>query len=54
MKMGRPTLNTTPRDKRLSIRVTAEELEKIQRVCIQNNIQYLDIVMKGLEYWSNK
>lgn len=54
MKKGRPTLNKTPRDKRLSIRVTSEELQKIQKVCIENNIQYIDVILKGLEYWSNK
>ena len=54
MKKGRPTLKTTPRNKRLSIRVTDEELKMIQKVCIENNLQYVDVVMKGLEYWSKK
>ena len=54
MKMGRPTLNETPRNKRLSIKVTSEELERIQKVCIENNLRYRDIVLKGLEYWSKK
>lgn len=54
MKMGRPTLNETPRDKTLSIRVTADELEIIQKLCIKHNIRYIDIVTKGVEYWSQK
>jgi hypothetical protein len=54
MKRGRPTLNNLPRDKRLSVKVTAEELEKIQAVCIKHNIRYIDVVLKGLEYWSQK
>lgn len=54
MKRGRPTLNKTPRDKRLSIKVTAEELEMIQKVCIENDLRYIDVVMKGLEYWTKK
>ena len=54
MKMGRPTLNETPRNKRLSIKVTSEELERIQKVCTENNLRYIDIVLKGLEHWSRK
>ena len=54
MKRGRPTLNESPRDKRLSIKVTSEELERIQKICIENNLRYIDIIEKGLEYWSRK
>ena len=54
MKLGRPKSKEPIRDKRLSIRVTAEELEKIQTVCIEYNLQYIDIVKKGLEFWSDK
>ena len=50
--MGRPTLNDTPRNKRLSIKVTSEELERIQKICFENNLRYIDIVLKGLEHWS--
>lgn len=52
--MGRPPLNKTKRDKRLSIKVTAEELAEIQAVCIKHDIRYIDVVKKGLEYWSTK
>lgn len=52
--MGRPRLNATARDKTLSIRVTPEELEEIQAVCIKHNIRYIDVVKKGVEYWSRK
>jgi hypothetical protein len=53
-KLGRPKSKEPIRDKRLSIKVTSKELEMIQDVCIKNDIRYIDIVMKGLEYWSNK
>lgn len=52
--MGRPTLNNTPRDKRLSIKVTSDELEQVRKVCIENDIRYIDVVLKGVEYWSKK
>lgn len=54
MKRGRPKSKEPIRDKRLSIKVTAEELERIQKVCIENDLRYIDVVMKGLEFWSNK
>lgn len=54
MKTGRPTINDTPRNKRLSIKVTEEELKAIQKVCIENDLRYIDIVLKGLEFWSQK
>lgn len=54
MKRGRPTLNDSPRDKRLSIKVTAEELERIQTICIKHNLRYIDVIEKGLEFWSNQ
>lgn len=54
MKRGRPLLNDSPRNKRLSIKVTEEELQEIQTVCLEYNLRYIDIVKKGLEYWSRK
>ena len=52
VKRGRPKSKEPIRDKRLSLKVTAKELETIQEVCIRHDIRYIDIVMKGLEYWS--
>ena len=54
MKRGRPKSSEPIRDKRLSIKVTSKELEEIQKVCIENDIRYIDVVMKGLEFWSDK
>lgn len=52
-KLGRPKTKN-PRDKRLSIRVTEKELEQARKICDKNNITYIDIFSKGLEYWSRK
>jgi regulator of PEP synthase PpsR (kinase-PPPase family) len=54
VKRGRPKSKEPIRDKRLSIKVTAEELAEIQAICIKNDIRYIDVVKKGLEYWSTK
>ena len=53
-KLGRPKSKGPVRDKRLSVRVTSEELESIQKVCCENELQYIDVILKGLEYWSDK
>lgn len=52
--MGRPKVNATPRDKMLSVRVTAEELDEMQNLCVKHDIRYIDIIKKGVEYWSKK
>lgn len=49
MKKGRPMLNDTPRNKTISIKVTVSELERVQRVCIERNIRYIDVIMRGVE-----
>ena len=54
MKRGRPKSTEPIRDKRLSIRITADELTLLQEVCIKHDIRYIDVVLKGLEYWSNQ
>ena len=51
---GRPKSKEPIRDKRLSIRISAPELEELQKVCIKHDIQYIDVVLKGVEYWSRK
>ena len=52
LKRGRPKSKLPIRDKRLSIKVTSNELVTIQDICLKNDIRYIDVVMKGLEYWS--
>lgn len=54
MRRGRPKSKEPIRDKRLSVKVTAIELEEIQKVCVENDLRYIDIIKKGLEYWSQK
>lgn len=54
MKRGRPKSKESIRDRRLSIKVTAEELAEIRAVCIKHDIRYIDVIKKGLEYWFNK
>lgn len=54
MKRGRPKSKEPIRDKRLSVKVTQAELEQIQKICIENDLRYIDVIMKGLEFWSDK
>lgn len=54
MRRGRPKSKEPIRDKRLSIKVTEDELKAIQEICYKHDIRYIDVVMKGLEYWSRK
>lgn len=51
-KKGRPKVKN-PRDKRLSIRVTENELKHIQEVADKYNLTYIEIFMKGLEHWED-
>lgn len=52
-KMGRPKA-VNPRDKRISFRVTEEELQKAQEIADKYGLTYIEIFFKGLEHWSNK
>ena len=54
MRRGRPKSDKPTRNKTLSIKVTPCELEEIQKVCIENNLRYIDVIKKGLEFWSRK
>ena len=54
VKTGRPMLNEKPRDKRVSIKVTEEELERLREVAVKNNLIYWDILLKGIEYFEKK
>ena len=54
MRTGRPKSKEPTRNKRLSTRVTENELQQLQSVCIKHDIQYIDVVKKGIEYWSRK
>ena len=54
MRRGRPKSKEPKRDKNINFRVTEQELQEIQQICIENDLIYLDIFKKGLEYWSRK
>ena len=53
-KLGRPKSKEPIKDKRLSIKVTEDMLSRCQEICIKHDIRYIDIIEKGLEYWSRK
>lgn len=46
-KMGRPTNN--PRNKRLEIRLNAEEEEKLKECCDKLSLTKTNVLMKGLD-----
>jgi hypothetical protein len=53
-KLGRPKSKEPIKDKRFSVKVTEDMLNRCQEVCIEHDIRYVDIIEKGLEFWSNK
>ena len=53
-KPGRPKSKEPIKDKRLSVKITEKMLTDCQQICIKHNITYVDIIEKGLEYWSKK
>lgn len=52
-KIGRPKAKGPVRNKNINFRVTEEELEKIIKICNDNDIRYIDVFLKGLEFWNN-
>lgn len=54
IKRGRPKSKTPTRDKAITFRLTEKELERAQKVCIERDINYVDIFLKGVESWSNE
>lgn len=53
-KRGRRKSTAPIRDKNINLRVTAEELDRIQKICIEHDLRYVDILMKGAEYWLDR
>ena len=49
MKMGRPIAGKQPRNKGLAIRISEDELKRIQAVCEKRSLTYLDVLLKGAE-----
>lgn len=54
IRRGRPKSKGPIKDKRISVKVTEDTLNKCREVCLKNDITYVDIIEKGLEYWSRK
>ena len=54
IRRGRPKSKGPIKDKRISVRVNEDTLNKCREVCLKNDITYVDIIEKGLEYWSRK
>ncbi|WP_373189339.1 hypothetical protein [Anaerostipes hadrus] len=54
IRRGRPKSKGPIKDKRISVKVTEDTLNKCREVCLMNDITYVDIIEKGLEYWSRK
>lgn len=54
LRTGRPMLNDKPRDKRVSIKVTEDELNRLREVTEKNNIIYWDVLLKGIEYFEKE
>lgn len=52
-KLGRPKVKN-PRSQNINFRVTEQELKEAQEICIKNDIRYVDIFLKGIEFWSRK
>lgn len=54
LRRGRPKSKEPVRDKNINFRVTEKEYEDIQKICFENDIRYIDVFLKGLEFWSRK
>lgn len=52
-KVGRPKSKEPTRTKNINFRVSESELENIIEICNRNDIRYIDVFFKGLEYWSD-
>ena len=46
---GRPLKSESPRDQRVHIRLTTEELEKLQKLSSVLGLSYTDVLLMGLE-----
>ena len=53
-KPGRPKTNKPTRNKMIALRVTEDEYNRLQQLCYDERIAYVDILLYGLEKWSDK
>ena len=51
-KPGRPKSDKPIRNKVITIRISEEEYNRLQKVCYENRIAYIDVLLKGLDNWS--
>ena len=52
LRPGRPKSDKPTRNKSITIRLTDNELKKLQDLCYRERIAYIDVLLKGLENWS--
>ena len=52
-KPGRPKSDKPTRNQNITLRLTVEEYENLKAVCYEKRLTYNDILLKGLEFWSN-
>ena len=53
-KPGRPKSEKPIRNKSINIKLTENEFKRLKDTCYENRISYIDILLKGLDQWSNK
>ena len=53
-KPGRPKSEKPIRNKSINIKLTENELKRLKDTCYDNRISYADILLKGLDQWSDK
>ncbi len=53
-KPGRPKSNKPIRNKSITIKLTESELNNLKEVCYEYRLSYVEVLLKGLEQWTNK
>lgn len=53
-KPGRPKSDKPTRNKSITLKLTDNELKELKDVCYEKRLSYIDVLLKGLEYWSRK
>ena len=52
-KPGRPKSDKPTRCQNVTLRLSIEEYENLRSVCYENRITYTDVILKGIEFYSN-
>lgn len=53
-KPGRPKSEKPIRNKSITMKLTESELTQLKEICYENRIAYIDVLLKGVEFWSRK